>query len=69
MPYGFSIAASFVAMCFEPTDTQNVNFERADFLEIEFNRGGEKVNRELRALVCDMYHYFTKYQLELKWNK
>lgn len=66
MPYGFSIASSFIAVCLEPVqDVMGRAFDPNEFEERILNQGGELVNRELRALVCDMYRLFTKHQMEL----
>lgn len=65
MPYAFSVASSFIAMCLNPIDDiMSINKNEA-FLEMLITSGGELVDRELRALVCDMYRLFTENHMEL----
>lgn len=65
LPYGFSIASSFLAMCLNPVgDIMSIDTTE-DFFETLFSSGGELVDRELRALVCDMYRLFKEHHMEL----
>lgn len=67
-PYGLAIAASFLLFAH---DSDKLFFE--DFAAItpeddeknSFERGGETVNRELRALMTEMYDLHQRFGLEL----
>lgn len=66
LPFGYSIASSFVAMCLEPIgDVMDLDLNSTDLANNMLTLGGEVVDRELRALVCDMYSLFTEYGMEL----
>lgn len=65
LPFGYSVAASFISILHDPMEIEM----SADILETEqafremLDRGGEPVDRELAALVNDMY------QLEMRFRE
>lgn len=66
LPFAYSIASSFVALCLEPiADVMSSDLNSTDLANNLMILGGELVNRELRALVCDMYALFTEHGMEL----
>lgn len=67
MPYGLSVAASFLDFLHEPDDlepAENLNVE--EIVRKVFDRGGQVINDELRSLVVDMYNLYTKMNLTLE---
>lgn len=67
MPYGLSIAASFLADEHfpEPIDL-DVDMQGKQFvIDKAYNKGGELIDRELRSLIVDMYEMFSKHELTL----
>lgn len=67
MPYGLAIAGSFLPDILDPEqinfEEQNQCSERA--IDKAYNKGGEMVDKELRALITDMYKLYQKLGLEL----
>lgn len=68
MPYGLSIAGYFLQNILEP---ESIRFEKQNETngfdsEKAYSKGGELVNRELRALIIEMYQMYEKLELELK---
>lgn len=67
MPFGLSIAGSFLPVLHEPQEFDMTQPIRT-FSEITkegFERGGEVVDAELRALVVDMYNLYQELNLDL----
>ncbi|XP_052866667.1 uncharacterized protein LOC128272825 [Anopheles cruzii] len=64
--YGFSIASSFLMVLHEPMEIcftdQTFNLEEAE--ADAWNRGGEPLNRELAAMVYEMYQLHSRYGLD-----
>lgn len=67
MPYGLSIAGSFVQCLHEPSTEMVWNQVPVEAEEIKdaYERGGEIVDRELRALVTEMYEMYEGLKLDL----
>lgn len=66
MPFGLSIAASFLPILHEPFEINDFETMPSEE-EINaqgFQRGGECVDRELRAIVIDMYNLFQKLDIQ-----
>lgn len=77
MPYGLTIAGSFLQIIAAPTDIfssteghsidQILDEKRIEAIEIDsFTTGGEMIDKELRALVVDMYHLYSQLNMELE---
>lgn len=67
MPFGLSIAASFLPVLHEPQEFDMARAQRT-FEEISkegLERGGASVDAELRALVVDMYNLYQELNLDL----
>lgn len=68
MPFGLSIAASFLPELHEPSEF-NMNRPIRTYEEIAhegFTKGGASVDMELRALVVDIYNLYRKINLDLE---
>lgn len=66
LPFGLSIAASFINILHVPVeDSWSPEQNEADEIDDAYNRGGEVVDRELRALVEDTYKFYQKFNLKL----
>ncbi|XP_052898333.1 uncharacterized protein LOC128305080 [Anopheles moucheti] len=64
--YGFNIASSFLMVLYEPMEisfTENI-FTEAEAEADAWTRGGEPLNRELAAMVYEMYKLHQKYGLD-----
>lgn len=69
MPFGFAIAASFLCMLFEPLEELPFNGNEVsieDQIKDAYERGGERVDKELCALVYDIYTLSKKWNVELE---
>lgn len=57
MPYGFCVAGFFLQRLHFPTTTATEELQQYedDAVKDEYERGGETVNRDLRALVKDIH--------------
>lgn len=77
MPYGLAVAGSFLQIIaapkdiFSPTEGHSVDdiLDEQRIEEIKsdsFATGGEMIDRELRALVVDMYHLYSQLNMELQ---
>lgn len=67
MPLGISIASYFLSMALfnDGVDMETDYKLPPDFvIDREFKRGGEYINCELRALVCDLYKFYNDQQLD-----
>lgn len=67
LPFGLSIAASFVMLLHVPVEDgwSPDDINEAEDIDDAYNRGGEVVDRELRALVVDTYNFYKKLNLNL----
>lgn len=67
MPFGISIAASFIPVLHAPSAFDMTGPRRTydELLADGFQRGGSNVDKELRALVADMYNLYQKLNLDL----
>uniref|UniRef100_A0AAG5CPZ4 CHK kinase-like domain-containing protein n=1 Tax=Anopheles atroparvus TaxID=41427 RepID=A0AAG5CPZ4_ANOAO len=64
--YGFNIASSFLMILHEPMEisfTENL-FTEEESIADAWKRGGEPLNRELAAMIYEMYQLHTKHGLE-----
>ncbi|XP_049285249.1 uncharacterized protein LOC125764729 [Anopheles funestus] len=64
--YGFNIASSFLMILHEPMEisfTENI-FTEEESVADAWSRGGEPLNRELAAMVYEMYQLHQKYGLD-----
>ncbi|XP_050069954.1 uncharacterized protein LOC126558059 [Anopheles maculipalpis] len=64
--YGFNIASSFLMILHEPMEisfTENILTEEESVADA-WTRGGEPLNRELAAMVYEMYQLHQKYGLD-----
>lgn len=66
MPYGLSIAASFLDFLHEPSEFFTSDITVEEIVQRVFDRGGQVMNDELRSLVTDMYNLYTKLNLKLE---
>lgn len=67
MPFGLSVAASFLDFLHEPNDlvpAEQLNDEQ--IIQKVFDRGGQVIDDELRSLVVDIYNLYTKMNLTLE---
>lgn len=67
MPFGLSVAASFLPVLHEPQEFDMAQPQRTfDEITCEgYERGGAIVDAELRALVVDMYNLYQELNLDL----
>uniref|UniRef100_T1DPY3 Putative juvenile hormone-inducible protein n=2 Tax=Anopheles aquasalis TaxID=42839 RepID=T1DPY3_ANOAQ len=64
--YGFNIASSFLMVLYEPMEISftEVLMTREEAEADAWQRGGEPLNRELAAMVYEMYQLHSRYGLE-----
>lgn len=66
MPFGLSVAASFLDYLHEPSEPQSSDITVEEIVQRVFERGGQVINDELGSLVIDMYNLYTKLNLTLE---
>lgn len=67
MPFGLSIAASFLPVLHEPSEFEFNRKRTLDEILTEgYGRGGAGVDRELCALIVDMYNLYQEMNLDLE---
>lgn len=66
MPFGLSVAASFLDHLHEPREHSIWKPTVEELVRNVFDRGGRAVDDELRALVIDIYNLYTKLNLTLE---
>ena len=70
LPYGYSIASSFLALIHEP-DTEliskftNNDIQMSELIEDFMKRGGYNVDKELAAIIYEMYTMQKEFKLDL----
>lgn len=69
LPYGLSVGASFLPILHEPDTTPFSEYSKrtlAFYVDEGWNRAGETLNAELRAIVEEMYGLYVELGLELE---
>lgn len=66
LPYGLSVAASFLDFLHEPCAPTPPGIAVEEVVKKVFERGGQVIDDELRSLVVDMYDLHTKLNLPLE---
>lgn len=66
MPFGLSVAASFLDQLHEPSAPKSSEITVEEVVRRVFERGGQVINNELRSLVTDMYNLYTTLNLTLE---
>lgn len=64
MPFAFHITSFFLPQMFEPTENPIEDFKE-EIPDHISKRGGEAVDRELKAQIIDMYNFYEMFGLKL----
>lgn len=66
MPYGLSVAASFLNFLHDPSEPIPNDITVEAVVKRVFEQGGQKLNDELCSLVVDIYNLYTELNLTLE---